>query len=107
MPRSTIQHPFEYAIFAWAGEAHGIQTWFVPFDDSGRAGSVVFAPQPDELDRLKSAHSRWFLYDPFDFPEYGWVQWQNVDRGSLERLFGKTWPPDQAPQVPPTWSFMY
>lgn len=98
MPHTTFSYPFEWKVHAWAQRLRGgdgfvavlgeggdiIRT--VEGDDASPGGRCVSHALKEEATR---GEARWISYDPFDAPEYAWLQWQGVPRATWERLLGE------------------
>ena len=126
MPRSTVEHEFEEMVMKFASDFSTLRSsepeaFAIAFNDSGVPVVTKFAselPSGNEVTRVLmgefSEHERVFFFDPFDWPEYAWVQWRGVCREMMERLTGQTFDESSLPRAkagddafPSTWSFMY
>ena len=124
MPRATCRYPFEWKIFHWAktfssnltGECH--YAFVVALTEGGVTRKIIFGDRPEEIDRseveaLQQGAPSWFFHHPFEGPEYTYVEWQNIDRGTMERLIGKSFEPHdfvcegQPIEFPTTWGVMF
>ncbi|MCA9636310.1 MAG: hypothetical protein KC420_09825 [Myxococcales bacterium] len=102
MPRSTFAYWFEMKVLGLAGalaerfadQATGddeSQPWLFTFDDDGEPRCV---PLPASgwrqvAERVKADGRAYLLHDPFDAPEYQWLEWGGLDRQHVERLLGE------------------
>lgn len=101
MPHSTIEFPFEEIVFRFAHD-HAKNNWdetesFLFLVDSlGNVISTEFRPR-DESNRRHANEEQaneqgsngTLFYDPFDWPEYAWLAWNNIDRDAMERIIGE------------------
>lgn len=97
MPHSTIKYPFELRVFAWASgfseamTGHPSYSFLLLLKSDGAVSQLIFGDRPrhfdvDKKEALISASPSWLFYDPFDFPEYGFLEWQNFNRSIMERV---------------------
>lgn len=97
MPRSTYNYPFEFETLQWAsnfcrticGKNCG---FLIIFDEAGYAEKILFEAtkmNPDFSQDLLPHTCSFFLYDPFDAPEYSYIRWNKLNRTTLERIRGK------------------
>jgi hypothetical protein len=124
MPHATCKYPFEWRIFDWAKQFSSILTghahyaFFMTFTEGGLTRKVIFGDQPEEFDRrgleaLQRESSSWLFHDPFEGPEYTYIQWHNVDRRTLERIMGAEFEPDdfvsneESIEFPTSWGVMF
>jgi len=124
MPRATCKYQFEWKIFNWVKDFNRILTghfhyaFFMVFAENGLTKKIIFGDQPEKFDRteletLQKEASSWLFHDPFEGPEYTYVQWQNVDRGTMERLVGAKFDPvdfvcdDKSIEFPTSWRVMF
>lgn len=82
----------------------------------GPAGDIVRVHEPDTVSfgnrcvshALQEAVTReaasWIYYDPFDWPEYAWLEWTAVMPQAWRRLLG---PDADADAIPPSWGVMF
>lgn len=98
MPHSTFAYPFEWKIGEWAGSlSHvraGMLRRFLLTSVSDAAGSHVTLDFPAQdvqhtKEQLKRAETPFLFFDPFDAPEYTWLEWFRVTRPAMERLLGQ------------------
>jgi len=128
MLRSTYKYPFEWKVFDWAmrfsdkmtGENRG---FFIEFGRGGDVIAVIFsittrqsiAPQKNTLTEKADA---WLFYDPFDAPEYAYIEWKNITRETMERILGETFAEEdfmpilyrsqeECKEWPSTWQVMF
>jgi hypothetical protein len=40
------------------------------------------------MEKLRAGGQPYIFLDPFDAPEYTWLEWSNVRRSTMERLMG-------------------
>ena len=100
MPHATNSYPFEMKVFSWANEfarrmtGDNARAFILLLDSSGGALSLHFSGRQDfgasEKDRLAATALGHIFYDPFDFPEYGYLSWSGVGRAAMERVTGVT-----------------
>lgn len=130
MARATVQYSFEWTLFGWAGQLSHTLTgenrgFVMVFAPDGAVREVHFGHQenksPSNNETLTNNNPSYFFYDPFDSPEYTYIQRQNVEQGTLERLVGKPFAANdlalylsqsagssEAPAAYPTsWSVMF
>jgi hypothetical protein len=122
MPRSTVKYAFEHGLLAWATNFRAGAGFLVLFGPEGElleiheADAAQFGKRlvsHERKDRLTQAHPSWLYFDPFDWPEYAWLEWSQVPRATLEQLLGEPWV--QAlrsgkgglPELPESWSVMF
>jgi hypothetical protein len=108
MPRSTAEWPFEFRLLAWA-DGHCLGTGFLlTLDADGREEGLVEGSGESALvdralvDAVKVTGARYVFFDPFDKPEYAWLEWRDFPQHVFERLLGE---PLEG-EVPATWSVM-
>lgn len=116
MPRATATHPFEFQLAAWASAfaerltGSPERSFLLLLDAQAAVERALFLPQP-ELRRLKeqaAAEGRpWVFYDPFDLPEYTWLEWSGVGRAALERLVGEPLQVEDGGEVPDARGVMF
>ena len=96
MPTATAKFPFEFKILEWAngfsrtmtGEDRG---FWLTLDSAHAVQQIIFGGfDMAARETLAQSGRGWIFYDPFDAPEYAWLEWRNVPRAALERLLGKT-----------------
>jgi hypothetical protein len=125
MPRSTVKHAFEHGLLGWASQfrdGDGLLALFGP------AGTIteVYVGEADQYgkrlvshelkDRITQQHSSWMFFDPFDWPEYAWLQWNQVPRATLRQMLGEhgeQWrkalgeSAESFKDLPETWGVMF
>jgi len=121
MPRSTAQYVFERWVLAWALNFRAEAGFLVLFGPEGELLEVHEADTAqfgnrlvshERKDRLTQSHPSWLFFDPFDWPEYAWLQWNQVPRATLEQLiepWAKLFRPEKGePQkLPESWGVMF
>jgi hypothetical protein len=124
MPRATCKFQFEWKILDWAQHfsymltGHEHYAFFVVLTENGRAKTVIVGDQPERFDRqqleaLQEESASWLFHHPFEGPEYIYIQWQNVERRTMERLIGSRFEPkdlvgsDIAIEFPTSWGVMF
>ncbi len=124
MPHATNRYPFEWKIFTWAhafskslaGRAH--VPFLILFSSDQYAQQIHFGHGPEQHDedawrQLRDSAPAWLAYDPFEGPVYTRVSWQQVPRGTFERLLGAQLVDDdlaangEAIVFPDAWSVMF
>jgi hypothetical protein len=97
MPRTTVSYVFEWKIHAWAQRLRGGDGFVALL---GAAGDIVRVVEGDHasfgnrcvshaiMEDVTGGQARWIFYDPFDAPEYAWLQWKGVPRATWEELLG-------------------
>ena len=122
MPRSTVQYAFEHGLLGWAQNFRAGAGFLALFGPEGELLEVHEADTAqfgnrlvshERKDRLTQSHPSWLYFDPFDWPEYAWLQWNQVPRATLKQLLGEHW--GQAlrlgkgdPQeLPESWGVMF
>jgi hypothetical protein len=122
MPRSTVKHAFEHGLLGWASQFRAGDGFLAVF---GPAGTIteVYVGEADQSgkrlvshelkERITQQHSSWMFYDPFEWPEYAWLQWNQVPRAALEQMLGEPWrkafgaSAESLKELPETWSVMF
>lgn len=98
MPHSTFDYLFEMKVMSFAGKfsykiSSDNKTFLMTFDSNGSISKIVFEkPEPswfDYLKQLKEQDVSYLFYDPFDAPEYTWVEWNNIEQQAMDRLIGE------------------
>lgn len=97
MPRTTFAYGFEWKIHGWAQRLRGGDGFVALLGENGDVVRVVAAERTSGercgshavMTELTGGAARWIFYDPFDAPEYAWLQWQGVPRATWERLLGE------------------
>lgn len=122
MPRSTVKYAFEHGLLGWAMEFRGGDGFLAVFGPTGQVAEVYVAEPTESGQRLVShelkervtrERSSWMFFDPFDWPEYAWLEWNNVPRATLEQMLGEPWrrafgASAESPQeLPESWSVMF
>lgn len=125
MPRMTAKYGFEWKMVDWAhsfsimmtGDVRG---FLLLLDANGAIRQIYTGDEPTHFDMelqetLTKQNLHWFFYHPFDFPEYYFVAWKNIETSTLERLINKKFESsDLCPNsehsidyVPTSWSVMF
>jgi hypothetical protein len=124
MPHSTFAYPFEWKVCEWAGSLSQART--------GTLRRILLTLTPDAAgnrftldlptgdiqqakERLKRAGTRFLFFDPFDAPEYTWLEWLHISREAMEQLLGQEFVaadfinPTEGKQqpYPETWGVMF
>ncbi len=78
---------------------HDHYAFSMAFTRNGRTKRAFLGDHPEILDRKEleapqAQSSSWPFHDPFDGPEYSCVQWQHVDRRTMEHLMGASFEPN-------------
>ena len=124
MPRATCKYQFEWKIFNWAQHWSDILTghphyaFFMVLTGNGLTKKIILGDHPEAFDRkelegLQQEASCWLFHDPFEGPVYTFVQWQNVDRRTMERLTSTRFEPDdfvcddKSIEFPTSWGVMF
>lgn len=126
MPRATVSYPFEWKIHGWALQLRGGDGFVVVLGEDGAVVRVVEGDRVsfgnrcvshEIMDEVTRGQARWVFYDPFDAPEYAWLQWQGVPRATWERLLGASFAAEDLhgfgrsrgtlEDVPATWGVMF
>ena len=124
MPHATCKYPFEWKIFSWAAHFSSVLTgdydnaFFMAFTEDGLTKKIILGDHPETFDRkelevLQQEASSWLFHDPFEGPVYTYIQWQNVDRRTMERLMGANFEPNdfvsngKSIEFPTSWSVMF
>ena len=100
MPRATARFQFEWKVFSWAGHLSEVLTgedrcFLAILDSRGAVCQLLFGADQSQYDSqtwepLQRSNPCWLFYHPFDAPEYIYMQWQNVQRSTMERLRGES-----------------
>jgi hypothetical protein len=127
MPRSTVKHGFEFAILGWATALPAPRNTpvFVILDEAGNITETALRGKTEEeqdrfrvetLPRLKKERHSGVFWDPFDWPVYAYLEWQNVSQGAFERLIGRPFLKKELPppaneqgvcEFPTSWGVMF
>ena len=130
MPRATTRFQFEWKVFSWADHLSEVLTgetrcFLAILDERGSVCQLLFGIDQSHRDSqawelLQRSNPCWLFYHPFDAPEYIYIQWQNVQRSTMERLRGEPFvdsdlvslsSSSQAPceriKFPISWSVMF
>ena len=122
MPSSTVKYAFEHGLLAWAGQFRGGDGFLAVFGPTGKIAEVYVAEATQSGKRLVShelkeritrEHTSWMFFDPFDWPEYAWLEWHQVPRATLEQMLGEPWlkaldaSVDGPKELPESWSVMF
>lgn len=124
MPHPTCKYPFEWKILNWAQRFSTVLTghchyaFFMVFAENGLTKKIILGDQPETFDRkelvvLQQEASSWLFHDPFEGPVYTYVQWQNVDRSTMERITGASFEPNdltsngKSIEFPTSWGVMF
>lgn len=96
MPSSTITYPFEYKVFAWMNSLSewaspgDPQTFIITLNAEGALRTLTFESSSESwhqrIELFKQQRTPFIFFDPFDFPEYAWFEWYEVNQATLERL---------------------
>jgi hypothetical protein len=100
MPKSTCNYGFEFRILDWALRidhtfgARG-RSFVVFFDEAGAVLLVKFGTNasPETSAGPESRQPAWLFFDPFDAPEYIWMEWAGLQKSHVERLLGELFSP--------------
>lgn len=127
MPHSTIEFPFEERVFEFAFEYVNRHTgatgpFLLGVDNTGEIISQKFRSSDETDQRLSNREallvdelklSGYLFYDPFDWPEYAWLEWSSIDRTAMERIMGTAFAESafqsasgRSMQFPASWSVM-
>ncbi len=102
MPRSTLEFPFEDQILHFACDhsnhrAGATKPFLLLVDHQGNAISTKFRSRDESTQHVSNCQALLvdarvpdggLFFDPFDFPEYAWLAWNNIDRPAMERTIG-------------------
>jgi hypothetical protein len=121
MPRATHRYRFEMKILQWGFDFSLPLTgdfcrFVMIFNDTGVINQVLFGHTIP--DGFRDAHGHWLFFDPFDAPEWTFVEWRNLDRSIFERMMKQPFAPDdfvsfrlglgeRLNAFPITWSVMF
>ena len=124
MPRATNQYQFEWMILEWAwgvsvaltGDVH--YPFIIVFGSEGVAQQVRLGTAPEEHEEaewraLRDAAAAWLCYDPFEGPEYTYVDWDGLTQETMQRLIGRTFAEEDlsaggtAIAFPTKWGVMF
>jgi hypothetical protein len=98
MPHTTCEYGFEWKILAVVQEmilsrTGSLSECLIVLDGGGEVNSLFqIAPSEGWSSAKKSllAEGRpYIFFDPFDAPDYAWLDWSGVDRPTMERLVGR------------------
>lgn len=98
MPTSTARFRFEHRLFDFAEAlsrqlAGGRRSMFIGLRADGTTRRVYFGKLDEAFDgekknALVGSHPVWFLYQPYDEPGSGYLEWYAMDRTVVERWIG-------------------
>jgi hypothetical protein len=100
MPRATARYAFEHGLLAWAQRFREGDGFLAVFGPTGQIVEVYVGEATGSGKRLVShelqervarENPRWMYFDPFDWPEYAWLAWNEVPRATLEQMLDKDW----------------
>ena len=126
IPHATQAYGFEAKLFGLASRLAGHHrpgagasrhAWlFLP----GPHGELeVLTPSHSEVhglcERLRHEGRAYLFWDPFDFPEYAWLEWHKLDRTTAETLLGGPFEESDFINTrdrshrdwPPSWNVMF
>ena len=139
MPHTTFRYGFESRVLGamgrlvqpWVSLTGNSPTCLLIIDGDGSV-TVKFSPRQvksreslDQKARLAETAAAYLFYDPFDVPEYEWLEWSNIDRGTMEALIGEQFVPgdftpvryapgssagatsEESTEYPRTWGVMF
>ena len=112
MPHAAHRFLFEFKMLSWAANLSQVMTgenrcFLLILDSEGAVRQLLFGEDEYNYDRetwqaAMQSNPCWLFYHPFDGPVHTYMQWQNVQRSTLERLMGKQFEDaDFAERVPP------
>ncbi len=126
MPHSTYQYLFEMRIGNWAASFvsklnGGNRGFLLLLDADGAIRQVYTGDHPSHFDHqlketLTNQHSHWLFYDPFDAPEYTFIQWKSIEMSVFERFLKHTFEAadlcssrsnGSLDRVPSSWEVMF
>jgi len=124
MPHATNRYPFEWKIYSWAKDFSELLTgkphyaFFISFTGDGLIQKIIVGNQAERFDCRQSEvlckeSSSWFFHDPFEGPEYTYIDWKNLDRKTMERIIGVKLEPEDfvngfnSIEFPMTWGVMF
>ncbi len=103
MPHATNTYPFEWKLFSWANDFAARRTgdnaraFLMLLDARGAVMQVHVSDRcsfdPALKEQLAATAPAHLFYDPFDFPEYGYLSWSGLSRETAERLMGSAFEP--------------
>lgn len=127
MPHSTIEFAFEEQVFAFACDhsqrhSESMEPFLLLVDDQGKVISTEFCSKEESTRHLSNreallvdqerSHGSVF-FDPFDWPEYAWLEWHEIDRAMMEQMIGRAFEESAFQSAsgttmafPSRWSFM-
>lgn len=104
MPTSTSRYRFEYEMDRWARRfivpfAGEECAFLVALRESGSVRRVYVAPPgrafgPEQKDRMTTDNHAWFLFVPYHDGSSTFMEWQGLDRATVERWLGRAFDPD-------------
>jgi len=99
MPHATFRFPFEFRMLSWAADLSHLMTgenrcFLLILDAEGVVCQLLFGEDEYNYDQetwqaAMRSNPCWLFYHPFDGPVHTYMQWQNVQRTTLERLMGQ------------------
>jgi len=99
MPHATDRFPFEFRMLSWAHHLSHVMTgenrcFLLVLDSQGAVRQLLFGEDEYNYDSetwqaAMQSNPCWLFYHPFDGPVHTYMQWQNVQRTTLERLTGR------------------
>lgn len=105
MPHSTFQYGFEWKAVSVTAELLSRlcgsetvlifqQKWLLLLNEDGDFQLLTQAPTaetwPDTKKQLQAQGQAFIFIDPFDAPEYTWLEWFKIERQTMEQLLGTT-----------------
>lgn len=121
VPHTTATFGFEFKIFGWAqalAQSLGRREdagFVLVFDNDGTVRLTMVPVKLDAWQKIReqvALAESYILYDPFDIPEYAFLEWKGVARDRMESVVGQTFDEDdlrglQDDGFPLTWQVMF
>jgi hypothetical protein len=91
MPFSTCKYDFEVKVLKYThGVCRALIGKLVPFimifHKDGSIQRIHFDNVTELLDKVRGKETGYLLFDPFDEPEYSYVEWNHINRLQMETL---------------------
>jgi hypothetical protein len=99
VPRSSAKFQFEWKMMSWAIHLSEMlagenRCFLLTTDADGAVRQLLIGEDEYQYDQetwgvLMQSRQCWLFYHPFDGPVYTYMEWQSMERSTIERLMGK------------------